>query len=121
MIPELPTCLAACAAGSMLQLECAWLLSQPCPQLFRSHLVPSCLPGSGRSWIEAVEDQQVPFRIVHRGKGGHPRDPITRSQGIHFVVFELIPRHVPAWPVELDLVLQFQRTEVVADTRHACH
>ena len=77
------------------------------------------LAGSGG--VEAVEDEEVALGIVEGGKGRDALEMVHGGEGVHFVVFDLVPGDVPAGMVGLDADGEIGGAEVVADGGQAGH
>lgn len=75
----------------------------------------------GSSRVETVEDEEVAFRVVHGRKFGDALQAVQRREGVHLVVFDMVPGDVPAGAVGTDADGEVHRAEVVADRRQAGH
>lgn len=108
--------------GLVLELRLAGLLAEAGLEELRDGavVVEAVRRGSG-GWVEAVEDEQVTFGVVHGGEGGDTLEVIEGGECVHLVVLDLIPGDVPAGVVGLDAVGQFHGAKVVADRGQAGH
>src|ERR1700677_4305360 len=70
---------------------------------------------AGDGGIEAVEDEEVALGVVECGKGSVPLEVVHGGEGIHLVIFDLVPGDIPAGAVGLDADGKVCGTEVVAD------
>ena len=75
----------------------------------------------GCGGIESIEDEEVSLGVVERGKGGDSLEMVRRAEGVHLVVFDLVPRDVPAGVVGLNADGEIHSAEVVADGGKAGH
>ena len=76
---------------------------------------------AGDGGIEAVEDEEVALGVVECREGGDALEMVHGGEGVHLVVFDLVPGDVPAGMVGLDADGQIHGAEVVADGGQAGH
>lgn len=77
-----------------------------------------CARGGG---VETVEDKEVALGVVECGEGGDALEMVHGGEGVHLVVFDLVPDDVPAGAVGLDSNGEVHGAEVVADGGQAGH
>jgi hypothetical protein len=107
---------------SMLELDRAGLLAEAGLEQVGDDGFAMATGGRARGgWVEAVEDEEVAFGVVHGGERGDALEVVHGSESIHLVVVHLIPGDVPTGVVSPDADGEFHGAKVVADGRKASH
>jgi len=57
---------------------------------------------AGSGGVKTIEDQEVALGVVEGGEGGDALKMVHGGEGVHLVVFDLVPGDVPAGAVSLD-------------------
>lgn len=86
-----------------------------------SRLAAARMGGGDNGGIQTIKDHEVAIGVVHGRKSGDALDVKERREHVHLVVVDLVPGDVPAGPVLVDAVLQFECAEVVADAVDTGH
>jgi hypothetical protein len=77
--------------------------------------------GRGRGGVKAIEDEEVAFWIVQGWKGSDALEMVHGAEGVHLVVFNVVPGDVPAGAIGLDADGEIHGAKIVADGGKTCH
>src|SRR5580658_215118 len=75
----------------------------------------------GGGGVETVEDEEVALGIVQSGESGDALEMIHGSEGVHLVVFDVVPGDIPAGAVGLDASSKIHGAKVIADGGETGH
>ena len=71
--------------------------------------------------VKTIEDQEVALGVIEGGEGSDALKVVHGGEGVHLVVFDLVPGDVPAGAVGLDADGEIHGSEVVTDGGQAGH
>jgi hypothetical protein len=105
-----------CRMKLVHELSWAGLLAEAGSEHAREEGFAAWMRGLARGGgVEAVEDEEIALGVVEGRESGDALQVVRGGEGVHLVVFDLIPGDVPAGAIGLDADGEVHGAEVVAD------